>query len=336
MKLNFLYRFLQLSILASGTLPVLTEDLQAAKIDVVGLPPVTTLREIVSFESHSKELPGSIVIGKKSDLYISFPFLNEIRRYSQKGDFLDSYCLPIEPENLSSGIAIKWNQDIYVIVNSFFACNNDANGVWEITKKGRIRKFADIPFGGYPSSMVFDKNDHLYVSDSVRGKIWKIDHNGNTCSWFNDAMLHGNPHGALMSGIPMGASGIVMGKKNKHLFVANSDYGRIIKVKIKQDGSPGEASIYVEDKALIGVRSISINRRGILYATIPDQNTILGIHKKSIEVISQDSPLEYPYGLAMKKHKGINLGFFTNGALIDQNNPGIFRFKVACDPLHAD
>ncbi len=337
MKLNFLYRFFQLSIIAaSGTFPIINENLYA-HVDQVGLPPETKIREIVNFDPNSNELPGSIIIGEDSDLYVSFPFINEIRRYTETGSLINTFSLPIPADNLVSGLAVKWNQNIYVVVNSFYSLFTDANGIWEITPKGKIRQFAKIKSGKYPSNLVFDKSDHLYLTDSVHGEILKIDRDGNVSTWLKHHLLKGDPYGSIIAGVPNGASGIVMGKKSKDLYVANTDMGYIVKVKIKQDGSAGKARLFVKNSSLIGVSSISINRRGILYATVPNQNTILGItKKKKIEVISTGNYLEYTNGITMKKNKGINLGFFINGSFINKENPGIFRIKVACDPLHAD
>jgi len=335
MKLNFLYRYLQLSILAaSAALPIANENLYA-HIDQVGPPPVTVINEIVAFPPDTSELPGAIAIGHE-DLFISFPFLNEVRCYSQKGEFLDLYELPVSHHNFTAGLVVKWNQEVYVIVNSYFATHPHGNGVWKITTKGEISKFADLPHGGYPSNLVFDKSDHLYVTDSVHGKIYKIDREGNVETWVHDELLKGKHSGRFFSGIPQGASGLTIGKKSKDLYVANTDYGRVLKIKINHDGSAGKIKVFADNWHLDGITALSFNRRGILYGVVPESNSIYGITKKGTKKVYAGEPLEFPTGLVMKKHKGINLGFISNSAFVCEKNPGILRIKVAVDPMHAD
>lgn len=337
MKFELNPKFLALSMsLMIGAIFSFSNDGLHAHTDIVGPPPVTTVRQIIEFGSN--ELPGDVLIGLKRDLYVGFPFLHQVRRYGVRGDLLWTTTLPVPSGCLVAGLAIKWNEDIFCVVNAYFTEDRDAHGIWKISHKGeRVKKFANLPLNSFPSSLVFDKSDHLYLSDSVQGKIWKIDRKGNVSTWISDPLLQGNPEGLYIPGLPQGANGITMGKKSKHLYVGNTDYGRIIKIKINKNGSAGNARIVTEGDSLIGVGGISLNRRGILYAAIPYQNAIQSIHKGGIieEVIAGD-PLEFPGDIAMKKHKGLNIGFFSNTALIDGDNPGIFRIKVACDPLHAD
>ncbi|MBA2727249.1 MAG: hypothetical protein H0U49_03640 [Parachlamydiaceae bacterium] len=334
MKFNFFYRLFQLSILVvSGAFPIANDSLYAHYV-LVGPVPVTTVREIVSFPATTNLIPGSITLGGERDIYVSFPDLNAVRRYSLKGEFLKSYDLPVSYENITSGIAVKWNQDVFVVVNSYFACHHHANGVWKISHEdGSISKFACLPEGCYPSNLVFDKSDHLYLTDSVRGEIYKIDREGHVRSWFRNDVLKGSSKGYILSGVPQGVCAITMGKKSKHLFVANKDFGRIFRIEIKQNGCAGKCKEIANSTCLEGVTELSLNRRGILYAIIPNMNAIVGITDKGIELIYAGSPLESPTGLIMKKHKGVNCGFISNSS---PENPGLLRIKVACDPLHAD
>ncbi len=337
MKFNLLRPFYLASSITISTALTFSPTLLDAHVDQVGPRSETSIRQIIEFEPKSNELPGTVITGLKHDIYISFPFMHQIRRYTIMGEFLDAVRLPIHKDNLVEGLAIKWNGDLFAVVNTYYSNHIHAHGIWKISHDGCIEKFADIPTGGFPSNIVFDKSDHLYLTDAVLGKIWKIDREGNVQTWLCHPHLKGKPSGYFVLGIPQGANGIAMGKKCKNVYVGNTDYGKIIRIKINQDGSAGKVKVFANCDLLKGVGGISFNRRGILYAAVPYQNKILSIREKDhVEEIICGEPLEFPGSIAMKKHKGINLGFSTNTALFHRCNPGIFRIKVASDPLHAD
>lgn len=309
-------------------------SLFASSADPVGPAPKTTIHKIVSL--NADELPGAIIAGLKSDLYVGFPLLNQIRRYSQKGDLLGVKELPVSG-SMTEGIAQKWNGNIYAVVNTFFGGSPSDHGVWEIRKSGEISQFVELPPGGSLTDIVFDKCDHIYVSDSVLGVIWKINRLGEITEWVNSPLLFGIPGGRVVPGVPMGANGLAMGSKNRHLYVSNTDMGRILRIKIHDDGSAGDVEIFSEEPYLIGIVGISFNLRGQLYATIPYYNKIIAVNKLgAIEEVYESKQLDFPGDIVMKSYRGINSGYFTNSALPDHENPGIFYIKIACDYFHSE
>jgi sugar lactone lactonase YvrE len=328
---------LQKSVLLIGTFLISIGNLNAASALPVGPPSVTKLTQLV--ELGPNEAPGDIILGAKRDLYVSFPFLNQVRHYSQKGELLNTYEVPVSADDLTEGLAIKWNGDVFIVVNSFFnESDKSHHGVWKLSD-GKITQFASLPLGGSPSEMVFDKSDHLYVNDSILGLIWKIDRKGEVSIWTIDPLLLGNPSGYYMPGLPIGAYGLALGKKNKSLLVGNTDYGRIVRIDFRHDGSAGKISVFAEDPLLGGIAGLSKNRRGMIYATVPYRNAIVSVAKHGIvNDVYVGDPLEFPADIVMKWEKcmNANAGFLTNMALQDHNNPGIFRILMAYDPYHPD
>src|SRR5258708_6847227 len=99
MKSNLLHQFILASSIAiCGAFPIVSPMLNA-HIDAVGPPPENNIRQIVELDPTLNELPGAIIVGLKRDIFVSFPFLNQVRRYSVNGELLHTANIPAGNDN---------------------------------------------------------------------------------------------------------------------------------------------------------------------------------------------------------------------------------------------
>jgi len=103
---------------------------------------------------------------------------------------------------------------------------------------GASTVFATFPAGSGPNALTFDKQGHVYISDSFRGSIWRTDANGgNLTEWVaKDPLL-------TTTGVPgFGANGLEFNKAGDALFVANTGNDTVVKIPVS-GGTPGTLSV---------------------------------------------------------------------------------------------
>ncbi|WP_437286037.1 SMP-30/gluconolactonase/LRE family protein [Sorangium sp. So ce406] len=94
------------------------------------------------------------------------------------------------------------------------------------------------------TTLVFDEDGNLFVTDSALGAIVKISPDGKTVTnWLTDPLLKGdvaatNPCKTVL-GIPFGANGLAL--SHGAFYVANTDKAALIKIPINADGTPDVA-----------------------------------------------------------------------------------------------
>jgi sugar lactone lactonase YvrE len=92
------------------------------------------------------------------------------------------------------------------------------------------------------NALTFDKAGNVYVSDSFNGVIWKTGPNGGSATaWSSDPLL--GPGTGLTP--PFGANGIEFDSAGTVMFVANTAFHQIVQIPVKEDGTAGEASIFI-------------------------------------------------------------------------------------------
>ncbi len=165
----------------------------------------------------------------------------------------------------------------------------------------------------------------LLVSDSTGGRVWQIDPSGNLSLWVESALLMGDPARSPLP-IPIGANGMAI--RGRTLYVANTNFGRIVGVPIRADGSAGTPAVVVEDEMLVGADGIAFDRGGTLYVAVNFQDAIVAVSPNgALTTLAQGSPLQNPASLTIA---GGNL-YITNFAVAkppETQEPGLLRLAL--------
>ncbi|HEY5946350.1 MAG TPA: hypothetical protein VIV40_12695 [Kofleriaceae bacterium] len=106
-----------------------------------------------------------------------------------------------------------------------------------------------LPDGAFCNDMTFDHDHHLYIADSIGGRIFKLARGSSDgtapAMWASDPLLLGPAQGQL------GADGIAYDGSGG-LYVNNVSTGALFKIRIEPSGEPGEVVAITVTPPLMG------------------------------------------------------------------------------------
>lgn len=283
----------------------------------------------VSFNPAAFELPEGLVADKRGNFRVSMAFTGEIKKVTRDGVVSHFAQLPGPHTGFSAvGLALDKKERLYVARATFDPTNT---GIWRTSADGAtVEYFSQLPVG-IPNSLAFDDDGNLYASDSAAGAVWRIGPNGQAAIWAQDPLLLGLAGPPL--GLAVGANGIAFDEKEKNLYVAVTDIGRIVKIPIKKNGSAGSLSVFKEDLALLkGADGLAFDDCGGLIVAVNRQDRLVRLkHNGRHEVLAEGGLLDFP---ATPVFVGSKL-YLTNFALFRANGfvpgtpaPGIVKIKL--------
>ncbi len=162
------------------------------------------------------------------------------------------------------GLQVDAQESLYVVIVAW----NDAsmNGIWRIRESGEIEHLMWCPPEHWPNNITFDEAGNLFMTDPRLGSIWRLDKDGSSGMWLQDPILLGDV---------FGANGI--NYRNHSLWVLNSDRGRIVRIPINRDDSPGQPETFVESPLLYGADGGAFDVRSNMYIGVNYQGTLVRV-----------------------------------------------------------
>ena len=293
-------------------------------------PPVKTL---VSFNPALGELPESLTTDDYGNLYISAG--GTIRKFDTAHHLSTLATLPIPMGAFSVGVKVGPDGYIYAASGATFTDPNAAF-IWRISPSGIIRVFATLPPTAFPNDMAFDERGQLYVTDSFLGQIWKIDNRGRPSVWLQDERLLGNPAAPVPVFHAFGANGIALDATQTHLYIGNTDYGRILRVAIHA-GKAAEVEVVAESDLLKGADGLAFDNRGTLYVAVNAHDRIATIDRRgNIATYAEGGTLDAPSSLVFGSEcRGDHTLYLTSFALYRANGfiPGTPHPAIQAIPV---
>jgi len=251
-------------------------------------PSVSTLK---AFDASLGELPESVSADDAGNLFVSVG--GKVGKFSVDHTYSTIASVPIPTGAFTVGIKVGPDNALYVASGALTAAL-DAAAIWRVTQSGDARVFAALPAEGFPNDMAFDKCGEFYVTDSFLGLIWKIDRQGHAQVWFEDPLLQGNPAAPVPIVHFFGANGIAFDAAREHLYISNTDYGRIMRIRL-HGGNAGKLEVIAESDQLKGADGIALDRHGTLYVAVNALDRIATVDfRGNVATYVEGTPLDAP------------------------------------------
>ena len=267
----------------------------------------------------------------------------ELWRVAPDGDKTLVATMDLSPYGMLVGVAVDGSDRVYVAVYDFSAeygvpdSGIGGSGIFRLDAELKLTRVALLPPGSWPNGIAFHKG-RLYISDSARGAIWRVSVGDRvatpTSPWFQDALL--TPTKVL------GINGIAF--KGEVLYAVVYDVGRVVRIPLKSDGTPGTPSVLCKRPELKTGDGIAFDVLGRLWITTNgvSANPAGALYRVSsagatTEVFDDPAWLNYPtmpvFGRTMATATTL---FVANGAyngFYDGSSPDIISLQVGVPGL---
>jgi sugar lactone lactonase YvrE len=226
-----------------------------------------------------------------------------VKKVTAAGQVSTLATLPVPAGIFTTGIKFGPNGSLFV-GSAPLAANLDASGVWEVSPiTGAAELFASFAGTSFPNDLAFDDAGNTFVTDSALGLIYKIAPNGAESVWLDDPALFGDPSTAVF-GVPFGANGIAFDKHKRNLYVSNSDYGTILRIPVRSNGSAGSIAVFASDPLLTGADGLAFDKTGTLYVAVNVQNRLATVSPCGlVSVLAEGGLLDGPSAFAFGVHR---------------------------------
>ncbi len=264
-------------------------------------------------------LPEGLAMDETGNAYLSMAPTGEIWRIAPDGSESKYAQVP----TLVAGLTVGPSNALYAAVAPQPA-DPSQHGVWRIQTNGTAAVFAILPPDSLPNDVVFDSKGRLFVTDSIGGRIFRIDDAGVASVWAQSALLVGAPNPQPPHPpSPLGANGLAFVGTNA--FVCNTDLGTLVRIPVNADGSAGTPEVFIGGALLGGADGLKADAAGNLYVANVIQSTVVRVSPSgAMEVIANGRDgLDSPSSLCFGTLPGQRLRLFAvNYATISASIPG--------------
>ncbi len=217
--------------------------------------PLSHARVAEHFDPGAGRMPENIALDPDGGVDLAFSAARQIARVTEGGSVRVLATLPAPADGgvhtpalgfpLVTGLVRDAHGTLYFL---YATGTDDLTGVWRLTPGGAPERIAALPGDGLPNGLALDSG-RLYVTDSVRGVIWRVPAaGGDAALWAGGPELA--PTGFL------GANGLKV--HNGAVWASNMDKGTVVRFPLRRDGTAGPAEIRadrlpgVDDFAFVG------------------------------------------------------------------------------------
>jgi sugar lactone lactonase YvrE len=277
-----------------------------------------------------------IAIDHQGNLYVSDSRLENGHRVSEVLKLAPggsvSVLATLDPHNGgATGLAVNARGEVFA---ALISGSDRTQGVWRIEPDGSTSRLRGSARMTAPNALTFDSQGNLYATDSITGTVWRFPPGRRGAPWLKDDLLAGFPEG------PIGANGIAF-VPPASLYVANTNYGWIVRIPIEPDGRAGRAKIIAMGPELLIIDGLAADALGGLHAAIVgasitgaapvvDVDPRTGTITPSTRAWSQfDFPTSLAFGAGPLDHKSlyvVNSGLFAEDR--PEAAPGIVRVGI--------
>ncbi|MFQ6026346.1 MAG: SMP-30/gluconolactonase/LRE family protein [Dehalococcoidia bacterium] len=289
--------------------------------------------QVSSFKVTAAEFPEGLAVDRDGNIYAGMAPTGEIKKVTPLGKSTTFAQLPSPGEGFMLGMEFNRAGDLYVLMSSG---DPDTHGIWRVSSDGEsVERFAALEVEGFPNVLTFDRGGNLFVSDTTRGGIWKVDPQGTVSTWSDDPLLQGVIPPVSPLGLSLGANGVAFDASGQNLYVAVTEFGRIVRIPVNPDGSAGTAEVFTEDEGNL-YDGITFDSSGNLYVAVVGQDRVDVISPEGdITTLAQGGVLQNPSDVRLGVGADRNTLYIANFALLrfiglvpGTPRPGLLKITV--------
>jgi len=221
--------------------------------------------EGLAADSHGN-LFGSLTTWGYYDETTADANIGEVWRVAQNGKKRLVATMDLSPYGMLTGVAVDSRDRVYVALYDFGDPAAIGSSIVRVGPGDAMTKVVALPQWAMPNGIVFN-GDHLYITDSAFGAIWRVELNGGIVTpeapWLEDALLAGGDPTTDPTMMGLGANGIAF--RGDRAYVSVSDYGRIVRIAVSADGSPEAPEVFCERPELRTADGIAFDAQGGLW-----------------------------------------------------------------------
>ena len=192
--------------------------------------------------------------------------IGEVWRVAPNGAKRLVATMDLSPNGMLLGVAVDRLDRVYVVTYDFGEPQTVGCGVYRVRSGNSMVKVVTLPAGSWPNGLAIHKG-RAYIADSSLGAVWRARIGSGVAApaapWLKHALLApGDPTSdPTMTGI--GANGIAF--RGDRLFVSVADHGRIVRIRVRDDGSPGTPRVICKRPELKTADGIAFDALGGLW-----------------------------------------------------------------------
>lgn len=296
----------------------------------VGLPgsataataPLSHARITQHFDLDGKQMPENIVLEPNGSVDLSLSAARQIAQVTRNGKVRVLATLPAPADDgvhtpalgfpLVTGLVRDAHGTLYFLYATGTA---DLTGVWRLRPGGTPERIAALPADGLPNGLALDSG-RLYITDSVRGVIWRVPAAGGTAKVWADGP-------ELASTGFLGANGLKV--HNGAVWVSNLDKGTVVRYQVRRNGTAGPARIKAEQ--LAGIDDFAfVGRSDRILAALDQTDEVALIEPDGTHtiVLSPQDGLQNPTAVAVRG----DTVYVTSAAYLTEQDPNLLTARI--------
>jgi gluconolactonase len=272
----------------------------AAAATAAGSATGAAVHRLISFDASAGELPEGVTVDKRGTIFLTLAPLGKLVAVDRDGSQRTVATLPTGEGPSALGLAVDAPGNVYVAVTTG---DPATTGVYRVARNGSTTRLPGTGAIAFPNALAFDKHGTLYVTDTTAGAVWRIPRGGPAELWLQHPLLEGDGSSPLP--FPLGANGIAY--RGGVVYVANTELGRIVAIRIGADGSPGSPQVIAQGPALVGADGLALDAHGRLYVAVAAQSTIVRLDPDGSNVTTiatADDGIDFASSVAFGTTKG--------------------------------
>jgi sugar lactone lactonase YvrE len=180
---------------------------------------------------------------------------------------------------LPEGVAVDHRGNIFVSLTA------PVSEIRKVAPSGAQTTLVDLGLGGFgPLGLAMDAQGNVYVAaasfEPATQDVYRVTPDGTATRLPDTGAI------AFPNGIAFDQRGNIFVSLTAPVSEIRTDLGTLVSIPVRPDGSAGEASVIVEDPAILGIDGLTVDAHGTIYACVIVQSTVVRIQGDDVVTLA--------------------------------------------------